>query len=98
MLFMYTYSYLLSCVHTKVFPAVCGLHKEDDALFKERCANLRGKLSPEYVGMSEDYYCSYHKTIQQLNNIQSMQSPLEGLYIFQDALVLLVGVGVCICA
>ncbi|XP_064391483.1 uncharacterized protein LOC135339343 isoform X2 [Halichondria panicea] len=77
---------LLCSVHTKVYPAVCGLHKKQEAIFNKRCHLLRGKLTPQFLGLSNDFQSDYRKTLGELNKMDSISSPLEGLYTFQDAL------------
>ena len=82
-----THSYLLNSVHPKVYPAICGLHKKQEAVFTSRCQHLKGKLTAQFVGLPDDFQCEYNKTLKELNKMDSINSPLEGLYIFQDALV-----------
>lgn len=78
---------LLCSVHSKLFPAICGLHKKQEAVFNKRCLQLRGKLTPQVLGLSDDFQGGYHKTLRELNKMDNITSPLDGLYMFQDALV-----------
>ena len=74
-------------VHSKVFPAVCGVHARYDRDFSERCRLLNGKLTPSVVGVSEDYECQYPSTLTHLKLISSLETPLDMLYTTQDAMV-----------
>ena len=76
-------------VHSKVFPAVCGVHSKQDAEFSERCRMLRGhgKMTPSAVGVSRDYECRYPSTLAHLRSLESQDTPLEILYSIQDAMV-----------
>lgn len=74
-------------VHSKVYPAICGVHAKQDRQLHERCRLLRGKLTPSAVGVSEDYECRYPSTLVHLQGIESLETPLEILYTIQDAMV-----------
>lgn len=80
-------SVLLCSVHSKVYPAVCSLHKNQEEVFNKRCHLLRGKLTTQFLSLSNDFQGEYHKTVKELNKLDSIESPLDGLYTFQDALV-----------
>ena len=74
-------------VHSKVYPAICGVHAKQDRHLYERCWHLRGKLTPSVVGVSDDYECRYPMTLAHLKRIESLETPLEILYTIQDAMV-----------
>lgn len=80
--------YLMHHVHSKVFPAVCGVHSKQDGEFAERCRMLheRGKMTPSAVGVSRDYECRYPSTLGHLRSLESQDTPLEILYCIQDAM------------
>ena len=75
-------------VHSKVFPALCRVHKRQNDDLVQRSKYLRGTLTPSGVGVSEDYNCPYGQTLLHLNQLESFKSPLEQLYCLQDAMVL----------
>jgi hypothetical protein len=80
-------SYLLEKVHSKVFPALCRVHKRENDDLLQRSKYLRGTLTPSGVGVSEDYNCPYGQTLLHLNQLESFKSALEQLYCLQDAMV-----------
>ncbi|CAI8012638.1 Ankyrin repeat domain-containing protein 27 [Geodia barretti] len=79
-------SYLMEKVHSKVFPALCRVHKRQNDDLVQRSKYLRGTLTPSGVGVSEDYNCPYGQTLLHLNQLESFKSPLEQLYCLQDAM------------
>ena len=72
-------------VHPKIYPAVCRVHHREDALLAERCRQLRGNLTPEVVGVANDYNCPYPLTLSKLNKLQEATSPLEKIHVLHDA-------------
>lgn len=82
-------SYLMCGVHSKVFPAVCRVHAEEDKHFASLCSRLRGRLTPLQLHVHSDYSCPYHKTLAQLNSLPSLDSPQQQLLCLRDAMVLL---------
>ena len=74
-------------VHTKVFPALCRVHKQQNYNLLQRCKHLRDIITPSRVGVSEDYNCPYNQTLLHLNRLESYKSPLEQLYCLHDAMV-----------
>ena len=83
----HTHSYLMHNVHSKVFPAICGVHSKQDKDLVHRCHALRPHLTPTRVGVPSDYNCQYTKTLAHLNKMEELESPLEKLYGLQDAMV-----------
>ena len=77
--------YLMHHVHSKIYPAVCQVHRKEDAQLVERCRQLRGNLTPDVVGVSSDYDCPYPFTLGKLNKLHGATSPLEKIHIFHDA-------------
>ena len=45
------------------------------------------------MGLPDDFQCEYHKTLRELNKMDTINSPLDGLYTFEDALVSDGGIG-----
>ena len=80
-------SYLMEKVHSKVFPALCRVHKRPNEDLVQRSRYLRGTMTPSGVGVSEDYNCPYTQTLLHLNQLEGFKSPLEQLYCLQDAMV-----------
>lgn len=78
--------YLMHHVHSKVYPAIRGVHAKKDRQFSERCRLLRGKLTPSVVGVSRDYECPYPSTLAHLRLLDPLETPLEILYTIQDAM------------
>ena len=74
-------------VHSKVFPAVCRVHKRQNDALVQRCKYLRDTITPSSVGVSSDYDCPYIQTLIHLNRLEDYRSPLEQLYCLQDAMV-----------
>ena len=81
-------SYLLDRVHSKVFPTLCRVHKRQNNDLVERFRHLRDALTPNTVGVSEDYNCPYNQTLLHLDRLEECKAPLEQLYCLQDAMVL----------
>ncbi len=79
--------YLMHHVHSKVYPAIRGVHAKFDKQLSERCRLLRGKLTPSAVGVPSEYECQYPATLAHLRLIDSLDTPLEILYVIQDAMV-----------
>ena len=73
-------------VHQKVYPAVYRVHQKEDKFLMERCQQLRGRLTPEAVGVPGDYSCPYHQTLAKLNKLKESTSPLEMIHILHDAI------------
>ncbi len=48
---------------------------------------LRDKLTAVIVGLSHDYQCLYTTTLRELQQLDRIQSPIDGLHTLQDALV-----------
>lgn len=78
--------YILHQVHSKVFPALCRVHKRQNDTLSQRCKHLRDTITPSRVGVSEDYNCPYNQTLLHLNRLEGYKSPLEQLYCLQDAM------------
>ena len=72
-------------VHNKIYPAVCRVHQKEDKFLTERCQQLRGRLTPETVGVPSDYSCPYHQTLAKLNKLKESTSPLEMIHVLYDA-------------
>ena len=51
----------------------------------ERCGQLRGRLTPEALGVPSDYDCPYNQTLGKLNKLKEAGSPLEKIHVLHDA-------------
>ena len=72
-------------VHPKIYPAVLRVQRKEDQFLTERCRQLRGRLTPESVGVPSDYNCPYNKTLDKLNRLNQANSPHEKIHVLHDA-------------
>ena len=70
-----------------MYSTVCEKHRLEDERFRERCKNLQSSFTPSAVGLPADYSGPYPQTVQQLNRLHRVHSPLEKLHCMQDAMV-----------
>ena len=85
-------------LEAKVYTKVCERHKHEDRRFTERCKDLSASFTPTAVGLPEDYSGPYPLTVEQLNKLQDVNSPLGKLYCIQEVMVCVcVLCVVCVC-
>ena len=93
----HTHSYLMHNVHSKVFPAICGVHSKQDKDLVHRCHALRPHLTPTRVGVPSDYNCQYTKTLAHLNKMDGswnhlwrscMDCKMQWLVVYRGRLII----------
>lgn len=83
----------MNLLHKKVYNGVCDKHKREDRQFVSRCKMLSKSFTPTALGLDPDYSGPYPLSLNELNRLPQLSSPLEKLLSLQEMMVL---VNVCV--